>query len=79
LILLLKGPLNSLHILPSKKHHINILQDVSGIIKPGRMTLILVPPSSGKTTLMSAMAGKFDSKLKKIQGNIVQLLDQFSR
>ncbi|KAK7284172.1 hypothetical protein RJT34_18913 [Clitoria ternatea] len=56
--------LNSLHILPNRKQHINILQDVGGIIKPGRMTLLLGPPSSGKTTLLLALAGKLDPKLK---------------
>ncbi|ONK80621.1 uncharacterized protein A4U43_C01F19880 [Asparagus officinalis] len=41
-----------------------ILKDVSGIIKPSRMTLLLGPPSSGKTTLLLALAGKLDQKLK---------------
>ncbi|CAN6183583.1 unnamed protein product [Urochloa humidicola] len=36
----------------SNKRTINILKDVSGIIKPSRMTLLLGPPSSGKSTLM---------------------------
>ncbi|XP_027349852.1 pleiotropic drug resistance protein 1-like isoform X2 [Abrus precatorius] len=61
---IVEGVLNSLHILPNRKQHINILQDVSGIIKPGRMTLLLGPPSSGKTTLLLALAGKLDPKLK---------------
>ncbi|KAL0011829.1 hypothetical protein SO802_006937 [Lithocarpus litseifolius] len=47
-----QGFLNSLHILQSKKKHLSILKDVSGIIKPRRMTLLLGPPSSGKTTLL---------------------------
>ncbi|XP_061343387.1 pleiotropic drug resistance protein 1-like [Gastrolobium bilobum] len=47
-----------------RRQHINILQDVSGIIKPARMTLLLGPPSSGKTTLLLALAGKLDSELK---------------
>ncbi|KAK3411034.1 hypothetical protein EUGRSUZ_J03049 [Eucalyptus grandis] len=59
-----EGILTSLHILPSRKKHLTILQDVSGIIKPGRMTLLLGPPSSGKTTLLLALAGKLDPKLK---------------
>lgn len=29
-----------------------------------RMTLLLAPPASGKTTLLLALAGKLDSKLK---------------
>ncbi|CAA0839121.1 ABC transporter G family member 40 [Striga hermonthica] len=59
-----QGFLNYLHLLPSKKKHISILQDVSGIIKPCRMTLLLGPPSSGKTTLLLALAGKLDTSLK---------------
>ncbi|KAK8473548.1 hypothetical protein PHAVU_001G166000 [Phaseolus vulgaris] len=61
---IVEGMLNSLHILQSRKQHIHILQDVSGIIKPGRMTLLLGPPSSGKTTLLLALAARLDPKLK---------------
>ncbi|KAK3416802.1 hypothetical protein EUGRSUZ_H02562 [Eucalyptus grandis] len=61
---ILESFLNFLHVLPSRKKHLTILQDVSGIIKPGRMTLLLGPPSSGKTTLLLALAGKLDPQLK---------------
>ncbi|KAL3726508.1 hypothetical protein ACJRO7_031410 [Eucalyptus globulus] len=61
---ILEGFLNFLHVLPSRKKRLTILQDVSGIIKPGRMTLLLGPPSSGKTTLLLALAGKLDPELK---------------
>ncbi|KAM3699915.1 hypothetical protein ACB098_05G059300 [Castanea mollissima] len=61
---ILEGVLSYVHILPSKKKHLSILQDVSGIIKPGRMALLLGPPSSGKTTLLLALAGKLDPTLK---------------
>ncbi|XP_030545028.1 pleiotropic drug resistance protein 1-like [Rhodamnia argentea] len=61
---ILEGLFNFLHILPSRKKHLNILRDVSGIIKPGRMTLLLGPPSSGKSTLLLALAGKLDPELK---------------
>ncbi|KAJ1429097.1 P-loop containing nucleoside triphosphate hydrolase [Sesbania bispinosa] len=56
--------LTSLHILSSKKKHVTILKDVSGIVKPRRMTLLLGPPSSGKTTLLLALSGKLDPSLK---------------
>ncbi|XP_042498687.1 ABC transporter G family member 39-like [Macadamia integrifolia] len=61
--------LTSLYILQSRKKPFPILQDVHGIIKPSRMTLLLGPPGSGKTTLLLALAGKLDSKLK-VSGNI---------
>ncbi|XP_061336750.1 pleiotropic drug resistance protein 1-like isoform X2 [Gastrolobium bilobum] len=56
--------LNLLHIIPSKKKHVTILKDVSGIVKPRRMTLLLGPPGSGKTTLLLALSGKLDSSLQ---------------
>ncbi|KAK6119519.1 hypothetical protein DH2020_046741 [Rehmannia glutinosa] len=61
---ILEGILSYLHILPNRKKPFPILHDVSGIIKPGRMTLLLGPPSSGKTTLLLALAGKLDPELK---------------
>ncbi|XP_048234095.1 pleiotropic drug resistance protein 1-like [Ricinus communis] len=64
-----EGFLNSLHILPSRKKQLTVLKDVSGVIKPSRMTLLLGPPSSGKTTLLLALAGKLDPNLK-FSGNV---------
>ncbi|KAL9167878.1 hypothetical protein ABFS82_05G126500 [Erythranthe guttata] len=60
----IEGILNSLHILPSRKKPFTILKDVSGTIKPCRMTLLLGPPSSGKSTLLLALAGKLDPSLQ---------------
>ncbi|KAJ7956622.1 Pleiotropic drug resistance ABC transporter [Quillaja saponaria] len=53
-----------LHILPNKKKKFSILSDINGIIKPGRMTLLLGPPGSGKSTLLQVLSGKLDSELK---------------
>ncbi|KAG4384921.1 hypothetical protein AAZX31_13G342300 [Glycine max] len=61
---IIEGFFNLLHITTSKKKHVTILKDVSGIIKPRRMTLLLGPPSSGKTTLLLALSGKLDKTLK---------------
>ncbi|KAK4798053.1 hypothetical protein SAY86_030379 [Trapa natans] len=61
---IIDGFLNTLHIVPNHKKHVSILKDVSGVIKPCRMTLLLGPPSSGKTTLLLALAGKLDKELK---------------
>ncbi|KAK8641768.1 hypothetical protein V6N13_011142 [Hibiscus sabdariffa] len=59
-----EGLLINLGVLSSRKKKLTILKDISGIIKPGRMTLLLGPPSSGKTTLLLALAGKLDPTLK---------------
>ncbi|PIA65378.1 hypothetical protein AQUCO_00100686v1 [Aquilegia coerulea] len=61
---MIEGFLGYLHLLGGRKKPFSILHDVSGIIKPSRMTLLLGPPSSGKTTLLLALAGKLDSDLK---------------
>ncbi|KAJ0522528.1 putative ABC-type D-allose transporter [Helianthus annuus] len=61
---IVEGFLNLFHLLPNRKKHITILDDVSGIIKPARMTLLLGPPSSGKTTLLLALAGNLAKDLQ---------------
>ncbi|XP_076900662.1 ABC transporter G family member 31-like [Bidens hawaiensis] len=55
----------SLGIFRPRRHSLSILKDISGSIKPGRMTLLLGPPGSGKSTLLLALAGKLDTSLKK--------------
>ncbi|GLT63837.1 hypothetical protein SLA2020_363700 [Shorea laevis] len=62
---------------PSKKRVVKILQDVSGVIKPSRMTLLLGPPGSGKTTLLKALAGKLDDDLR-VTGNVTYCGHEFS-
>ncbi|XP_028778960.1 ABC transporter G family member 29-like isoform X2 [Neltuma alba] len=53
----------------AQRRKITILNDVSGIIKPSRMTLLFGPPSSGKTTLLLALAQKLEHGLK-VKGEI---------
>ncbi|KAM0951253.1 putative ABC-type xenobiotic transporter [Dioscorea sansibarensis] len=52
-----------------KEAKISIIKDVSGIIKPSRMTLLLGPPGCGKTTFLLALAGKLDKSLE-IRGDV---------
>ncbi|KAH9298064.1 hypothetical protein KI387_029746, partial [Taxus chinensis] len=61
--------LRYLGLFPSGKRRLPILADVSGMVKPCRMTLLLGPPSSGKTTLLLALAGRLASDLK-ISGRV---------
>ncbi|TYI81108.1 hypothetical protein E1A91_D05G132600v1 [Gossypium mustelinum] len=60
----LESILHCLHLLSTRKKQLSILRDVSGTIRPCRMTLLLGPPSSGKTTLLLALAGKLNRDLK---------------
>ncbi|TMW95972.1 hypothetical protein EJD97_008115 [Solanum chilense] len=57
--------LTGLRIFRPKRSSLTILKDVSGVVKPGRMTLLLGPPGSGKTSLLLALSGKLDNSLKK--------------
>lgn len=47
-----------------KRRPLHILKDITGVVRPSRMTLLLGPPSSGKTTLLLALAGKLDPGLE---------------
>ncbi|XP_031274838.1 pleiotropic drug resistance protein 3-like isoform X2 [Pistacia vera] len=63
----LKSSFSVLSWLPGSKsteEKINIINAVSGIIKPGRITLLLGPPGCGKTTLLKALSGNLDKSLK---------------
>ncbi|GKB63980.1 pleiotropic drug resistance protein 3-like protein isoform X1, partial [Tanacetum coccineum] len=50
--------------LKSKRAKIAIIKDVTGVIKPGRMTLLLGPPGCGKTTLLKALSGNLNKSFK---------------
>ncbi|KAJ7951718.1 Pleiotropic drug resistance ABC transporter [Quillaja saponaria] len=64
-----ESAIGMLGIRMAKRTKLTILKGASGIIKPSRMALLLGPPSSGKTTLLLALAGKLDSSLK-VRGEI---------
>ncbi|XP_023766490.1 pleiotropic drug resistance protein 2 isoform X1 [Lactuca sativa] len=66
----MEGLLRFFKLIPSKKRVVKILRDVSGIVRPSRITLLLGPPGSGKTTLLKALAGVLDSDLRVGAGEI---------
>lgn len=45
-------------LLRGNKRKFVILDSISGVIQPGRITLLLGPPGAGKTTLLTALSGK---------------------
>ncbi|TMW67499.1 hypothetical protein Poli38472_011119 [Pythium oligandrum] len=49
------------HFIPGKKHKAtkHILKDISGVFKPGTMTLVLGQPGSGKSSLLKVLSGRF--------------------
>ncbi|ESQ56007.1 hypothetical protein EUTSA_v10024221mg [Eutrema salsugineum] len=59
----IKGILSEL-ICSKKETKISILKGVSGIVRPGRMTLLLGPPGCGKTTLLQALSGRLAPSVK---------------
>ncbi|KAI3518207.1 hypothetical protein L1887_06696 [Cichorium endivia] len=65
----IESALGLIGIVPSKKRKVKILQSISGIVKPSRLTLLLGPPGGGKTTLLLALAGKLDHDLK-VSGDV---------
>ncbi|PHT65158.1 Pleiotropic drug resistance protein 1 [Capsicum annuum] len=56
-------------IIPSKKRVVNILHDVSGIVRPSRITLLFGPPGAGKSTLLKALAAVSDKDIR-VNGSI---------
>lgn len=71
--------LSGLSAILSQKYKIKIIEGASGVIKPGRMTLLLGPPGGGKTSLLKALSGNLDKSLE-VNGEITYngyRLDQF--
>ncbi|CAI0410737.1 unnamed protein product [Linum tenue] len=71
-----QGILGFCRVFPTKKRVVKILHNISGIVKPSRMTLLLGPPGSGKTTLLKALSGKLDNNLR-VSGRVTYCGHEF--
>ncbi|KAL2236963.1 ABC transporter G family member 32 isoform X2 [Sesamum indicum] len=56
--------LRKLGIFSGRKQKFSILKNINGVIRPSRLTLLLGPPSSGKTTFLLALAGRLAPSLQ---------------
>ncbi|CAI5480132.1 unnamed protein product [Closterium sp. Yama58-4] len=65
----LAAALRSLRVVPDSRRPYPILHGCSGVLRPGRMTLLLGPPGAGKSTLMQVLAGCPDKSLK-VSGSV---------
>ena len=54
----LQGFLRKTRLMKSATQRFTILDTMSSILYPGRLTLLLGPPGAGKTTLLNALSGR---------------------
>jgi ABC-type multidrug transport system ATPase subunit len=66
----LQAPLAYAGVSFANRRPFQILQDMSGVLQPGRMTLLLGPPSSGKSTLLKALSGRLHMGGLKYHGEV---------
>ncbi|KAL0028027.1 hypothetical protein WJX77_001480, partial [Trebouxia sp. C0004] len=66
----LESGLQKLRIMKPNKHRFRILDDISGALRPGRITLLLGPPGAGKSTLLNALAGRLQKSNFMLSGDI---------
>lgn len=59
--------LQTLRIMKPNKQHFRILDDMSGALRPGRITLLLGPPGAGKSTLLNALAGRLQKSPLQVE------------
>ena len=54
-----------------QKRKLVLLDGVSGVLKPGRLTLLLGPPGAGKSTLLRSLAGQLKDKRLEKHGSVL--------
>ena len=53
-----------------EKVEVTLLNSLSGVFKPSRLTLVLGPPGAGKSTLMKALSNKLKGSGVKVHGEV---------
>ena len=69
----LQSGLQKLRIMKPNKQHFRILDDISGALRPGRITLLLGPPGAGKSTLLNALAGRLQKSSLQVCSSLLFL------
>lgn len=72
--LLLQYVLQKMYILRPDKRKLVILNKMSGVLRPGRTTLLLGPPASGKSTLLKALADTLQHSGLKVTRHSLPLI-----
>ncbi|KAK9830492.1 hypothetical protein WJX72_012062 [[Myrmecia] bisecta] len=73
-----EGLLNKFGLLRGVKRPFRILKGLNGILRPGRLTLLLGPPGSGRSTLLKALAGQLEhDKAIRVGGEVTYNGEQF--
>ncbi|DBB15923.1 TPA: hypothetical protein ACH3X3_003297 [Trebouxia sp. C0006] len=76
----LENVLQQVGLMKPSKTQFCILDDISGTLQPGRITLLLGPPGAGKSTLLNALAGRLKKTAMHVAGDITyngKSFDQF--
>ncbi len=68
--MLLQGVLQKFSLMKPTKTRFCILDDISGTLRPGRITLLLGPPGAGKSTLLNALAGRLQKTAMHVSDNM---------
>ena len=58
--------LQQVGLMKPSKTQFCILDDFSGTLRPGRITLLLGPPGAGKSTLLNALAGRLQKTVMHV-------------
>ncbi len=65
-LVLSQNLLQQVGLMKPSKMQFCILDDFSGTLRPGRITLLLGPPGAGKSTLLNALAGRLQKTVMHV-------------